>query len=45
MAEEKSKEPPREKKGKPVVKKVWGRVTATEDPNAKKPGPPAYEHG
>ena len=45
MAEETSKEPPREKKDKPVVKKVMGRVTASEDPNAMKPGPPSYEHG
>ena len=45
MAEKGPKAPQEKKKDKPVVKKVMGRVTIAEDPNAKKPGPPSYEHG
>jgi hypothetical protein len=46
MSEKKSKDLPREKKkDKPVVRKVMGNVRALEDPAAKKPGPPTYEHG
>jgi hypothetical protein len=43
MAEEKSRG--KKKEHKPVVKKVMGHAGLVKDLNAKKPGPPAYEHG
>ena len=46
MAEESSKDlSEKKKKDKPVIRKVIGNVQTTEDPNARKPGPPSYEHG
>lgn len=42
MAEGKSQ---KKKKDKPVARKVMGRAGLVKGPNAKKPGPPAYEHG
>ncbi len=37
--------PEENKKRKPVEKKVMGRMQITEDPDARKPGAPSYEHG
>ena len=46
MVEERSKELPGEKKkDKPVVKKVMGRTNVAPDAEARKPGPPSYQHG
>ena len=45
MVEEKNEVPEDKKKGKPVVKRVMGRTNVVPDAEARKPGPPSYEHG